>query len=152
MHRLLSIFDPVCMARFVMIRSRLPLPRSSSFLPQYDVSCMLVMNTLLFKGVLAKARIQHLPHGASSVSHCETASTVILPLSWSTIVKLCICICGAGVQIATKQIDEGIAAGLMAAEAGATWLDLNCGCPIYGTHADTHTCICLLSLEPSQYG
>lgn len=38
-----------------------------------------------------------------------------------------------GVQIATKQIDEGIAAGLMAAEAGATWLDLNCGCPIYGT-------------------
>ncbi|KAL3140160.1 hypothetical protein ABBQ38_004437 [Trebouxia sp. C0009 RCD-2024] len=36
-----------------------------------------------------------------------------------------------GVQIATKQIEEGIAAGLMAAEAGATWLDLNCGCPIY---------------------
>ncbi|KAL3153927.1 hypothetical protein ABBQ32_013490 [Trebouxia sp. C0010 RCD-2024] len=36
-----------------------------------------------------------------------------------------------GVQIATKQIDEGIAAGLMAADAGATWLDLNCGCPIY---------------------
>lgn len=55
---------------------------------------------------------------------------------------------GAGVQIATKQIDEGIAAGLMAAEAGATWLDLNCGCPIYGTrtHTHTHTSVCLLSL------
>ena len=34
----------------------------------------------------------------------------------------------------------------MAAKAGATWLDLNCGCPIYGTHADTHTFVCLLSL------
>lgn len=56
-------------------------------------------------------------------------------------------LCFAGVQIATKQIDEGVAAGLMAAEAGATWLDLNCGCPIYGTHADTHTFHCLLSLS-----
>jgi len=37
-----------------------------------------------------------------------------------------------GVQIATKQIDEGIAAGQLAAEAGAAWMDLNCGCPIYG--------------------
>ncbi|DBA99467.1 hypothetical protein WJX82_010728 [Trebouxia sp. C0006] len=36
-----------------------------------------------------------------------------------------------GVQIATKQIDEGIAAGELAAEAGAAWMDLNCGCPIY---------------------
>lgn len=36
-----------------------------------------------------------------------------------------------GVQIATKQIDEGIAAGQLAAEAGAAWMDLNCGCPIY---------------------
>lgn len=53
---------------------------------------------------------------------------------------------GAGVQIATKQIDEGIAAGLMAAEAGATWLDLNCGCPIYGKRTDTHTSVCLLLL------
>ncbi len=39
-----------------------------------------------------------------------------------------------GVQIATKQIDEGIAAGELAAEAGAAWMDLNCGCPIYGGH------------------
>ena len=46
----------------------------------------------------------------------------------------------AGVQIATKQIDEGIAAGLMAAEAGATWLDLNCGCPIYGALAHSTPC------------
>ena len=52
---------------------------------------------------------------------------------------------GAGVQIATKQIDEGIAAGLMAAQAGATWLDLNCGCPIYGTPTHTHTFLCMLS-------
>lgn len=58
-----------------------------------------------------------------------------------------LCICAAGVQIATKQIDEGIAAGLMAAEAGATWLDLNCGCPIYGTDTDINTFLCLLSLS-----
>ena len=37
-----------------------------------------------------------------------------------------------GFQIATKQIEEGIAAGQLAAESGATWVDLNCGCPIYG--------------------
>ena len=34
-------------------------------------------------------------------------------------------------QIATKTIDEGIRAGLLAAEAGADWVDLNCGCPTY---------------------
>lgn len=36
-----------------------------------------------------------------------------------------------GVQIATNVIDEGVAAGRMAADAGADWVDLNCGCPIY---------------------
>jgi tRNA-dihydrouridine synthase 3 len=36
-----------------------------------------------------------------------------------------------GVQIATNVIDEGVKAGLMAADAGADWVDLNCGCPIY---------------------
>ena len=36
-----------------------------------------------------------------------------------------------GVQIATKTIDEGSKAGILAAEAGAQFLDLNCGCPIY---------------------
>ncbi|CAG9466320.1 unnamed protein product [Pedinophyceae sp. YPF-701] len=36
-----------------------------------------------------------------------------------------------GVQVATKQIDECVRAGLLAAEAGASWLDLNCGCPIH---------------------
>ena len=35
-------------------------------------------------------------------------------------------------QIATKVISEGVAAATMAAEAGATWLDINCGCPQYG--------------------
>ena len=38
----------------------------------------------------------------------------------------------AGFQIATNAIDEGIRASQMAAEAGADWLDLNCGCPIHG--------------------
>ena len=36
-----------------------------------------------------------------------------------------------GVQIATNQIDEGVKAIQMAHEAGADWVDLNCGCPIY---------------------
>ena len=36
-----------------------------------------------------------------------------------------------GLQIATNVIDEGIKAGMMAAEAGADWVDLNCGCPIH---------------------
>jgi len=36
-----------------------------------------------------------------------------------------------GVQIATNAIDEGVAAGKIAAESGATWVDLNCGCPIH---------------------
>lgn len=35
-----------------------------------------------------------------------------------------------GVQIATKVIDEGVAAAKLAQEAGAAWVDLNCGCPI----------------------
>ena len=37
-----------------------------------------------------------------------------------------------GFQIATNNIGEGVGAGKMALEAGASWLDLNCGCPIYG--------------------
>ena len=41
----------------------------------------------------------------------------------------------AGFQIATNQISEGVAAAKMAAENGASWLDLNCGCPIRGEHA-----------------
>ena len=36
-----------------------------------------------------------------------------------------------GVQIATNEIDEGVAAAKMAAASGADWVDLNCGCPIY---------------------
>jgi len=36
-----------------------------------------------------------------------------------------------GAQIATNQISEGVAACELAAEAGADWVDLNCGCPIY---------------------
>lgn len=58
-----------------------------------------------------------------------------------------------GVQIATKQIDEGIAAGQLAAEAGAAWMDLNCGCPIYGQQAFTvafsHCNLALCCLHPS---
>jgi len=36
-----------------------------------------------------------------------------------------------GAQIATNQISEGVAACVLAEEAGAAWVDLNCGCPIY---------------------
>ena len=36
-----------------------------------------------------------------------------------------------GVQIATNKIEEGVAAAAIAKEAGATFVDLNCGCPIY---------------------
>lgn len=36
-----------------------------------------------------------------------------------------------GVQIATNVIEEGVRAGEMAAEAGADFVDLNVGCPIY---------------------
>mmetsp|Transcript_26626 Transcript_26626/g.91891 ORF Transcript_26626/g.91891 Transcript_26626/m.91891 type:complete len:450 (-) Transcript_26626:26-1375(-) len=36
-----------------------------------------------------------------------------------------------GCQIATNTIAEGIAACEIAAEAGADWMDLNCGCPIF---------------------
>lgn len=36
-----------------------------------------------------------------------------------------------GVQIATNVINEGVAAGLLAVESGADWIDLNCGCPIH---------------------
>ena len=60
-----------------------------------------------------------------------------------------------GVQIATKQIDEGVAAGQLAAEAGAAWMDLNCGCPIYGQQAFTlalsHCILALYCLWPDVY-
>eukprot|EP00967_Tisochrysis_lutea_P015746 scaffold17762_cov32-Tisochrysis_lutea.AAC.2 len=36
-----------------------------------------------------------------------------------------------GVQIATNDVEEGVRAIALAAEAGADWVDLNCGCPIH---------------------
>ena len=36
-----------------------------------------------------------------------------------------------GVQIATNDIEEGLAAAKIVAESGANFIDLNCGCPIY---------------------
>eukprot|EP01025_Chloroclados_australasicus_P057716 TRINITY_DN72090_c0_g1_i1.p1 TRINITY_DN72090_c0_g1~~TRINITY_DN72090_c0_g1_i1.p1 ORF type:complete len:388 (+),score=30.57 TRINITY_DN72090_c0_g1_i1:121-1164(+) len=36
-----------------------------------------------------------------------------------------------GFQIATKVIDEGVSAAHLAQQAGARWIDLNCGCPIH---------------------
>ena len=36
-----------------------------------------------------------------------------------------------GVQIATNQIEEGVAAAALASQSGARFVDLNCGCPIY---------------------
>lgn len=36
-----------------------------------------------------------------------------------------------GVQIATNTVEEGVRAIQFAADAGADWVDLNCGCPIW---------------------
>ena len=36
-----------------------------------------------------------------------------------------------GFQIATKSSDEALRAAELAVKEGATWIDLNCGCPIY---------------------
>mmetsp|Transcript_30965 Transcript_30965/g.100877 ORF Transcript_30965/g.100877 Transcript_30965/m.100877 type:complete len:436 (+) Transcript_30965:3-1310(+) len=36
-----------------------------------------------------------------------------------------------GFQFATNTISEGVRTSQMALEAGASWVDLNCGCPIY---------------------
>ncbi len=46
---------------------------------------------------------------------------------WLTLGKHCC----AGFQFATNVIDEGVRAAEAAAAAGADWVDLNCGCPIY---------------------
>ena len=43
-----------------------------------------------------------------------------------------------GAQLATNVIQEGIDAAHLAAQAGATWIDLNCGCPIHGVHTRKH--------------
>jgi tRNA-dihydrouridine synthase len=37
-----------------------------------------------------------------------------------------------GVQIATNNIAEGVKSAAAAQAAGASWIDINCGCPIYG--------------------
>ena len=36
-----------------------------------------------------------------------------------------------GVQLATNTVDEGVKAAKLAADAGARFVDLNCGCPIH---------------------
>lgn len=36
-----------------------------------------------------------------------------------------------GVQVATNNIAEGVKAAAAAQAAGASWIDINCGCPIY---------------------
>jgi len=38
-----------------------------------------------------------------------------------------------GVQIAASKAPDAITAGLAAVERGASWIDLNCGCPIHDT-------------------
>src|SRR5205809_826713 len=38
-----------------------------------------------------------------------------------------------GVQLAAKSIEEGANAALIAAERGADFIDINCGCPIHDT-------------------
>jgi tRNA-dihydrouridine synthase 3 len=79
-----------------------------------------------------KARLRHAENeryfGAHVTAHVEVLACAVgcngepmsKPAAWF-----------AGAQIATKVIDEGIRAGAMAKEAGATWLDLNAACPIY---------------------
>jgi len=48
-----------------------------------------------------------------------------------------------GLQFATNNIGEGVRAAELAAAAGAAWVDLNCGCPIYGAPADwEHVHLC----------
>ena len=55
-----------------------------------------------------------------------------------------------GIQIATNAIHEGLAAAKLAAEAGASWIDLNCGCPIYGERCfNTQNPAVALFLNPS---
>ena len=52
--------------------------------------------------------------------------------------------CAAGFQFATNNIGEGVAAARLAAESGASWVDLNCGCPIHGASfsvACMHACM-----------
>ena len=49
-------------------------------------------------------------------------------------------------QIATKQIDEGVRAGIKAAEAGADWLDLNVSC------CCCSCCCCPMALLSASYG
>lgn len=51
-----------------------------------------------------------------------------------------------GFQFATNVIDEGVRAAELAAEAGASWVDLNCGCPIYEV-GFCHTAAALLGLR-----
>ena len=36
-----------------------------------------------------------------------------------------------GFQVATRSSDEALRAADLAVEAGATWMDINCGCPIW---------------------
>lgn len=47
-----------------------------------------------------------------------------------------------GFQVATKTIAEGVAASKLAKEAGARWMDINCGCPIYGKGVGVECGIC----------
>ena len=53
-----------------------------------------------------------------------------------------------GLQFATNNIGEGVRAAELAAASGAAWVDLNCGCPIYGALMDTWAA-CLFQPLPS---
>lgn len=48
----------------------------------------------------------------------------------------------AGFQFATNNIGEGVGAAKLAADSGASWVDLNCGCPIHGTALHTSNAVC----------
>ncbi|GMH40960.1 hypothetical protein BSKO_08864 [Bryopsis sp. KO-2023] len=53
-----------------------------------------------------------------------------------------------GVQFATNSAAEGIATAKVAAEAGADWVDLNCGCPIF--EATRRGLGCMLLRKPNK--
>lgn len=53
-----------------------------------------------------------------------------------------------GVQVATNNIAEGVKAAAAAQAAGASWIDINCGCPIYG---EVPGQLCDLNLQATKH-
>ena len=58
----------------------------------------------------------------------------------------------SGAQMATKTIDEGVRCSVLAAEAGASWIDLNCGCESFVLVLCMLRCSGAKLLRPAQNG